>query len=632
MRSAATTTLGRRLGRSRSVSALTLSTVAPALAIVLTASGALASAPAAHADYFPAGPADYVEPTGCTTVGLVTTCAFGFTGAPQDWTVPRGVDRATVTVIGGRGGDSSDRPGGAPGGTVASIATTPGQVLRLFVGEGGGRTGRALGGWNGGADSGGSPAGGGGGASDVRVAPYGPANRILVAGGGGGAGARPGDQYRYYYNFQPGAGGNGGGTGQTGYQGQNVAGSPGAGGGGGGTATAGGFNGGAPGWPAPFGCDYHVGASGSSGQGGRGGYLSGAGCGDVKGFGGGGGGGWYGGGGGGGGGVFSGAGGGGGSGYGPAGSTSFAPDRTLINGKITISFRDPSRGWVDLAGGGQLTSAPTAVMRPAGPWQPEPQQDVFYLNQNSRVTQRVVTDGVPSPEYDLGTALYPGSTIAAVWRTGGRLDLFGRGTESALWQKSYSSQTGWGPWVARTPAGTLTSSPAVASPAAPRLDVFFRGSDNLLTQLTSTAGVWAAPNPLAFASIGTAPSAVTTGDVIGRMDVYAGCNGALCRYTYDNSSIKVWGPVPGTSVAAPPTVSSSTPGQVQVAVRDHNNRVILWQNRGSGWSQADTGQAPSPLAPSLDGQAIGQAPMSASNTIFYARGPQGTLTARTIVP
>ena len=129
------------------------------------------------------------------------------------------------------------------------------------------------------------------------------------------------------------------------------------------------------------------------------------------------------------------------------------------------------------------------MLRPAG-LHPDPTQDVFYLDANSQVAQRIVTDGVPSPQYNLGAVLFPGSTIAAVWRTSGRLDLFGRGTENALWQRSYSVIHGWGPWTARTPAGTLTSSPTVASPSSRQLHVFFRGTDNMLKQVSSLDGNW----------------------------------------------------------------------------------------------------------------------------------------------
>lgn len=134
------------------------------------------------------------------------TATFGYTGAPQPFTVPEGIIEIGIVAVGGRGG-------GALGGygAVASATTPviPGQVLYVDVagvaavapvGATGPRT--YGGGGAGGADGG----GGGGGISAVRWAPH--DDNIVVAGGGGGAGGLGG-----------GAGGNAGQPGADGAQG-----------------------------------------------------------------------------------------------------------------------------------------------------------------------------------------------------------------------------------------------------------------------------------------------------------------------------------------------------------------------------------------------------------------------------
>ncbi len=475
---------------------------------------------------------------------------------------------------------------------------------------------------------------GGGGASDVRVSPFPASDRLLVAGGGGGAGSAI--TYQNAPHGIPGAGGAGGGTGD-GSDGENVSGAwVGAGGGGGGTTTAVGGGGGPsnplnglyngcgiwnPAYPTP-------GVSGAGATGGSGGYLfggSGQRCDLYHGWGGGGGGGWYAGGGGGGG-ITGGAGGGGGSGHAPTGSTSTL-GQPGAHGQITISYVAPG-DWAGL-GGGPMTSAPTAVPRPAGD-QPEPTQDVFYLDKNSQVIQRVVTNGVASPEYNLGAVLYPGSTVAAVWRSDGRLDLFGRGTENALWQKSYTAPGGWGGWIARTSAGTLTSSPSVVSVTAPQLDVFFRGTDNQLTQVTSINGTWTTPKTAPGGQLlASAPSAVVTDAGLGGVDVYAQCGGVLCRWAYYRGGWLILGrPVNSAIVptSAPSVITFGT-DRTQVAVRGRDNHLILWRAESVDWNPTDLGEPPSPA-----GSSIAMAPMSGTNTILYARGSQGSLTARTIAP
>jgi uncharacterized repeat protein (TIGR01451 family) len=214
----------------------------------------------------------------------------------------------------------------------------------VFVGGSGQSTGtgNSGGGFNGGGNILIGNGGGGGGASDVRDAPYGLTDRLLVAGGGGGMGDGGG----------AGADSSNGGSGST-----TVGSLNGQEGGAGGNSTGG--SGGAGGTgslvscipnpvppPAEF-CVYSSGGSGvdgSLGQGGAGGF----------GFpfgGGGGGGGYYGGGGGGGGAIIfipGGEGGGGGGGGGSdfvessATNTSIADGAQSGNGEVTISYTPPA--------------------------------------------------------------------------------------------------------------------------------------------------------------------------------------------------------------------------------------------------------------------------------------------------
>lgn len=123
----------------------------------------------------------------------ITGAAFGFTGAPQFYTVPMDVSSTYVRLYGGAGGASGDVVSG-------ELPVTPGETLQLNLGGRG--WGAApepgfvayAGGWNGGGSGtqgGFAGAGsGGGGASDVRrcsVTPCALGDRLVVAGGGGGS-------------------------------------------------------------------------------------------------------------------------------------------------------------------------------------------------------------------------------------------------------------------------------------------------------------------------------------------------------------------------------------------------------------------------------------------------------------
>ncbi|MET0526024.1 MAG: glycine-rich protein [Nocardioides sp.] len=579
--------------------------------------------------------------------GLATTCTFNFTGNVQTWQVPAGVEHARFTVVGAAGGDAAGRPGGNGGGVVSILDVTPGTVYRLYVGgKGASDTDESpgQGGWNGG-DGGNAPltgalpteprGAGGGGSSDVRVAPYGLADRVLVGGGGGGAGSSvsgSGPQ------GLPGAGGDGGGGGSSanGRPGGTVANAwVGAGGGGGGTASGAGFAGGASGGSLYNGCgiwDPAIGVAGETGgaggdasRGGAGGILrshwsSTTRCDQYAGWGGGGGGGWYGGGGGGGG-ITGGGGGGGGSAYAPPGSTN-TPWGGHTHGQITINYIRTSADGISL-GGIPMTSAPTTAILP-GSGKLAPRHDVFYLNHHSAVIWRTITEGVPGPETNLGATLYPGSTIAALW-TPYRLDLFGRGTESALWQKTYIANVGWTSWTARTAPGVLSSDPTVVSPSQGRLEVYFRGADAKLMQLISTDGTWTdAPAPVpAGPALSTGPGATVT--EAGRIDLLAGCAGRLCWWSRIDGTWTYRGIASETGVTSTPSVSSPREGWIDVAVRNQDNAVTRLQHAvgGDWWGTSLPVSSP-------PGHAVALAPATTGTAFVYARGHDNTLTVRTL--
>lgn len=333
---------------------------------------------AAPATADPAG-----APSPCGTGGTFTasppTCTYTAVGT-DTFTVPEGVSAVTVDVFGAEGGSAAGfvtpnppnegAPGGLGGETRAGLAVSAGQNLQITVGGAGssgssrrgeyarpGGTGHGAGG--GGAHGGG---GSGGGATDVRIGAFGPADRVLVAGGGGGAG-NGGPLLR---------GGHGGGpTGEPGGQGGGPEGS--GAGGGGATQTAHGTGSrtsplGGPGIPGgdvdPNTGLPNPGSGGPGGNGARGGNG-----------GGGGGGGYFGGGGGSGGGNpdnLYGAGGGGGSGF----AAPTATDAVLLpgvnrgNGKAVVSFRYGSSLTVATDTDAPLFGHPVTLTATAAPAHP----------------------------------------------------------------------------------------------------------------------------------------------------------------------------------------------------------------------------------------------------------------------
>ena len=202
--------------------------------------------------------------------------SFIYTGAAQSFTVPTGVSQMNVTAAGAQGGTcgGTDNTGGSGAWAIASIPTTPGETLSLYVGGQGKCTGGAPGGFNGGGAGGimeSYPSASGGGASDVRQGGTGLGNRVLIAAGGGG------NSSNCAFALQL-CGGGAGGT-NTGGNGEDGS-AGGAGGGYGGTQFAGGVAGPGGGGAGPG----FAGVFGVGGQGGNGAVESGGGGGGGGGY------------------------------------------------------------------------------------------------------------------------------------------------------------------------------------------------------------------------------------------------------------------------------------------------------------------------------------------------------------
>ena len=110
-----------------------------------------------------------------------TPISFQCTGQLQSYTIPVNVTRISATVCGAAGGGTYAGQGQCL--SQYQIPVTPGQVLYIAVGCGGGKSG----GYNGGGAGSGYGFGGGG-ASDIRTEASNLTSRIVVAAGGGGTG------------------------------------------------------------------------------------------------------------------------------------------------------------------------------------------------------------------------------------------------------------------------------------------------------------------------------------------------------------------------------------------------------------------------------------------------------------
>jgi hypothetical protein len=234
--------------------------------------------------------------TATITVGqVIREETFLYTGGVQEFTVPAGTTSLSIEAYGGWGASGltvdgvAANPGGIGAMVVTNLAVSPGEVLRIIVGGDGHLS--PAGGFNGGGARGlgagprcgaikGGNGGAGGGATEIRRAPFGLGDRLVVAGGGGGGsgdsagglGSNGGDGFGPSGDFGSGApGANGGGPGtQSG---------PGAGGSGGSASADGTAGTGITGGEG--GSQTCISATNGAGGGGGGGGYFGAGGGEA---------------------------------------------------------------------------------------------------------------------------------------------------------------------------------------------------------------------------------------------------------------------------------------------------------------------------------------------------------------
>ncbi len=173
-----------------------------------------------------------------------------------------------------------------------------------------------------------------------------------------------------------------------------------------------------------------------------------------------------------------------------------------------------------------------------------------------------------------------GAGPGAVSSSPGRLDVFVRGTDSNLYRKSYD-----GTWHAYEllgqPPGGLTSGVDVESWAPGRLDVFGRGADSALWH-TWFDGRWHAWESLGGA-LSDRPGAVSWSP--GRLDVFVrGADSNLWHKWYDGTwhAYELLGRPPG-GLTSGVDVASWAPGRIDVFTRGADNGLWhVWY--AGGWS------------------------------------------------
>jgi len=274
----------------------------------------------------------------------------------------------------------------------------------------------------------------------------------------------------------------------------------------------------------------------------------------------------------------------------------------------------PVTPWSPL--GGVITAGPGASSWGAN------RTDVFVRGADNGLWQKTWNGTSWSGWVALGGVLT--SNPAAVSWGPGRIDVFARGTDNALWHRWWTAPGGWYNWERL--GGVLTSSPAVASWDAGRLDVFANGTNNGLWHRTFTAaGGWYGWESLGGVVLSSGPAAVSSG--LGRTDVFArGADYSLWHRAFTASGGWYGWEKLGGYIITGPAAASCTAGHIDAFAVGGDSALYRISNTGSGfgiWQRLGGRWTSDPGAVCATGT---------GNTELFERGPDGASLWTTTMP
>ncbi|HEU4593922.1 MAG TPA: hypothetical protein VFS10_02050, partial [Pyrinomonadaceae bacterium] len=174
------------------------------------------------------------------------------------------------------------------------------------------------------------------------------------------------------------------------------------------------------------------------------------------------------------------------------------------------------------------------------------------------------------------------SPAVSSWAAG-RLDVFARGTDNALWHKAWQDGQ-WYNWA--NLGGGLSSAPAAVSWGPNRIDVFVQGTDAALHTRVWDGARWvnwaSLGTPTATIKLASAPAAASWRPH--RLDVFVrGTDNALWHRAWEDSQWHGWANLGGVLTSAPAAVSWAA-NRIDVFVRGTDSALYVRSWDGTKWT------------------------------------------------
>ncbi len=252
------------------------------------------------------------------------------------------------------------------------------------------------------------------------------------------------------------------------------------------------------------------------------------------------------------------------------------------NGDDGATYRrswDATGPWSNTVSLGGFTSSSPAVAAPAAR-----RLDVYVRGSDNAVYQRRYDGTAWSSWSGLGGKTYA-SPATSARRGTSIVDVFYRGTDNAIYHR-YRNGTTWSAgWASiGAPPGGATSAPAAISNSPGRIDVFVRGADSAIWRRTWTTS-WS-PWTTVGGIASSAPAVASRGT--NRLDLFVrGTDGQVYRRVNDGAGWSGWSSLGGATMSAPAAVAANA-NRIDLWVRGTNNALQhkFWQPSGwSGWSE-----------------------------------------------
>lgn len=224
----------------------------------------------------------------------------------------------------------------------------------------------------------------------------------------------------------------------------------------------------------------------------------------------------------------------------------------------------------------------------------------FVTGLDGMVYENVLRAGAWSGWVSLGG----GSTSApaAIARRGTNvLDLAIRGTDNALYFRSFQPGAGWSPWFGL--GGNLTAGPAINSQDPGVVNLWHRGTDSQLVQKAWTGAAWTDWIFLGGSFVG-APAVVSREQNMVDMFVRTAGGAVWQKHWQGNQGWSEWGLLDATPIESTPVAVSDTPGHVMLFARAHGEVVYKDWDATRGWTAwTSWGPVAPPPPPPPDGLA-----------------------------